>query len=67
MKKVQRSNFATMSSQSRPEFDTRLRIKLQEQEEPQRKETYEINESGTACPAQALKQDLASKYERLTK
>ena len=66
-KKTQRSNFAAMSNQSWPEFDTRLRIKLQEQEEPQRKETYEINESGTAGSAQALKQDLASKYERLTK
>ena len=61
--KVQRSNFAAMTSQSWPEFDTRLRIKLQKQEQPPKNEVgYEMSNE-TAETAQ----DLESEYAKLSK
>ena len=65
-KKTQRSNFAAMDSQSWPEFDTRLRIKLQaDNEPPKNKVGYQQTETATTAQALASK-DLASEYEKLT-
>ena len=62
-KKVQRSNFAAMSSQSWPEFDVCLRMKLQKQEEPPKNEVgYEMSKE-TAETAQ----DLTSEYAKISK
>ena len=65
-KKTQRSNFAAMTSQSWPEFDVRLRMKLQQQEEPPKNEVgYKLGKVTVkpVKPAQAL----AKEYDNLTK
>ena len=69
--KNQRSNFAAMTSQSWPEFDTRLRIKLQAEEEPPKNEVgYDISASSAVTEGQANKtteQKLTNEYEKITK
>ena len=52
-----------MTSQSWPEFNTRLRIKLQQQQEPPKNEVgYSIGEEHVKPT-----QDLANEYANLTK
>ena len=71
-KKTQRSNFAAMTSQSWPEFDTRLRIKLQAEEEPRANEVgYDISASCTVTEVEeqekSTSKKLAQEYEKITK
>ena len=57
-----------MTSQSWPEFDTRLRMKLQQQEEPPKNEVgYDIDKVTVDLKPVKPAQALANEYKNMTK